>query len=65
MNMPKYDAECEKCGHKFEYSVPILNAGDPPPPCEKCGDNKTKKVFVINSGGFILKGDGWFKKGGY
>lgn len=63
--MAKYDAKCEKCEKVFEYSAPISEAGDPPPPCPSCGHSKTVKQFVINSGGFILKGDGWFKKGGY
>ena len=63
--MPKYDAKCEKCETIFEYTAPISTAGDPPPPCEKCGHPKTTKVFVINGGGFVLKGEGWFKKGGY
>lgn len=63
--MPKYDAKCEKCEVVFEYTAPISTAGDPPPPCEKCGSPETKKVFVINGGGFVLKGEGWFKKGGY
>lgn len=63
--MPKYDAKCEKCETVFEYTAPISTAGDPPPPCEKCGHPKTTKVFSINGGGFVLKGEGWFKKGGY
>lgn len=65
MKMAKYDANCEKCDETFEYEAPIREAGDPPPPCPKCGAFETKKVFAINSGGFVLKGDGWFKKGGY
>lgn len=63
--MPKYDAKCEKCEAVFEYDAPILEAGDPPPPCPACGHDKTTKQFTLNTGGFILKGDGWFKKGGY
>lgn len=63
--MPKYDAKCDKCGIIFEYEAPILEAGDPPPPCPTCSNFETKKVFSLNSGGFILKGKGWFKKGGY
>lgn len=63
--MPKYDAKCGKCEEVFEYEAPILEAGDPPPPCPKCGHDKTVKQFALNSGGFVLKGSGWFKKGGY
>lgn len=63
--MAKYDAKCDKCEYVFEYDAPISEAGDPPPPCPECGHDKTTKQFVLNSGGFILKGDGWFKKGGY
>jgi putative FmdB family regulatory protein len=61
----KYDAKCNKCEHVFEYDAPISEAGDPPPPCPKCGHMETTKQFALNSGGFILKGNGWFKKGGY
>lgn len=63
--MAKYDAKCDKCEHVFEYTAPISEAGDPPPPCPQCGHSKTTKQFVINGGGFVLKGSGWFKKGGY
>lgn len=63
--MPKYDAKCDKCGIIFEYEAPIRDAGDPPPPCAECGNDKTVKVFRVNGGGFVLKGTGWYKKGGY
>lgn len=63
--MAKYDAKCNKCEYIFEYDAPISEAGDPPPPCPECGCVETTKQFALNSGGFILKGYGWFKKGGY
>jgi len=63
--MAKYDAKCEKCEIVFEYEAPMCNSGDPPPPCPECHHDKTTKQFALNGGGFILNGQGWFKKGGY
>lgn len=63
--MAKYDAKCEKCEEVFEYEAPMCESGNQPPPCPKCGGKETVKQFALNSGGFILNGSGWFKKGGY
>jgi len=61
----KYDAKCNDCETVFEYERSIKDAQTPTPPCPKCKSHLTERVFTLNSGGFILKGQGWFKKGGY
>jgi|TARA_B110000495_G_C23028245_1_gene611562 putative FmdB family regulatory protein len=37
---------------------------DPLSTCPECKEEELKKVIVA-SGGFQLKGKGWFKSGGY
>jgi len=61
----KYDAKCNNCSTIFEYERSIKEATDPAPPCPQCKSQATEKVFSLNAGGFVLKGGGWFKKGGY
>lgn len=61
----KYDAKCNKCAHVFEYERSIKESVTPTPPCPKCASTETEKVITLNGGGFVLKGQGWYKKGGY
>jgi putative FmdB family regulatory protein len=61
--MPTYNARCIKCKTTIQYQSNIVKCEDTPP-CPKCG-GETKRVFTKPEGGFILKGQGWFKKGGY
>ncbi|MFI5290524.1 MAG: FmdB family zinc ribbon protein [Polyangia bacterium] len=54
--MPIYEYQCEKCGRRAEY---LQKMSDPPKTeCESCGGKLEK---LISSGGFILKGGGWYK----
>jgi predicted nucleic acid-binding Zn ribbon protein len=34
------------------------------PRCPECG-TRMDKVWITPEGGFVLKGGGWFNKGGY
>lgn len=61
----KYDAKCKDCELTFEYERSIKDTKEPAPPCPQCKSQATEKVFSLNAGGFVLKGQGWFKKGGY
>jgi len=61
----KYDAKCIACNTTFEYERSIKEPITPTPPCPKCKSENTEKVFTLNAGGFVLKGQGWYKKGGY
>ncbi len=56
---------CEKCGIEFSAQFPMADVGKVElyPRCECCG-GVTEKVFEVN-GAFKLRGDGWFKTGGY
>jgi|TARA_R110000851_G_scaffold62317_2_gene143021 putative FmdB family regulatory protein len=61
--MPTYNYECKNCESKLEVIQKIT--ADPLTTCPECKEDELKKVFVAGSGGFQLKGKGWFKSGGY
>lgn len=69
--MPTYDATCEQCGATSEYFCKISERESALPDCPTCKTDsgeplKMVPAFTANSqGAFILKGHGWFKKGGY
>ena len=54
-----YGYECPEHGY-FERYLPMSDSGVPQT-CEKCGA-AARKVVVENTGGFVLKGDGWASK---
>lgn len=59
--MPLYNFKCsnEKCDNIVEK---IQKYDDDPPNCDKC-ESETIRIIVNTS--FVLKGKGWFNKGGY
>lgn len=58
----KYDYKCKNCGHIWEEDQKI---SDPKTEiCPECGEKSAERM-ITNSGGFILKGSGWFNSGGY
>jgi len=61
--MPTYNYKCTKCDHKFEIIQRMSD--DPLITCPECEEDELKKVIVAGTGGFSLKGKGWFKSGGY
>lgn len=58
-----YTYKCEACEHQFEANQRMSD--DPLEECPECKEERLKKVLVPGSGGFHLKGKGWFKSGGY
>lgn len=60
--MITYEYECKECGHTWEEEQKI---SDPKvTTCPKC--KKETAVRLVSGGsGFQLKGNGWFKSGGY
>jgi len=60
--MPTYNYVCKKCNYAFEQVQRIVD--DPLIVCPECGKRELKKQ-ILASGGFQLKGKGWFKSGGY
>jgi|TARA_R110002153_G_scaffold5546_8_gene25811 putative FmdB family regulatory protein len=60
--MPTYSYKCNKCKHGFEVLQKMSE--DPLVNCPECKEDELKKVIQV-SGGFQLKGKGWFKSGGY
>ncbi|MCK5021430.1 MAG: hypothetical protein KAS32_30745 [Candidatus Peribacteraceae bacterium] len=62
--MPTYTATCEECKIKVEYQCAVRKRDDDVPSCPNCKEPMAR-VFTGNAGGFILKGRGWYKKGGF
>jgi putative FmdB family regulatory protein len=60
--MPTYTYRCERCSHQFEKLQKI--SAEPLKSCPECKTERLKKIITA-SGGFALKGKGWFKSGGY
>lgn len=55
-----YKCQNESCGHKFEANQKITD--DPLTVCPEC-QQETHRI-VVPGGGFILKGEKWFKHSG-
>lgn len=62
--MPTYRFLCAKCGKTVEEMCKITIKPNEYPACPECG-NKMDKIWINAEGGFVLKGGGWFKSGGY
>jgi len=60
--MLTYTYRCIECDHQFETKQSIKD--DPLTDCPECGKPTLKKI-ITQTGGFQLKGSGWFKSGGY
>ncbi len=54
--MPVYEYQCTQCKKTFDYLQKITDA--PKKKCEKCGGKLEK---LLSTGGFQLKGSGWYK----
>lgn len=61
--MPTYNYKCNKCHHTFQQMRPIKNR-DELPDCPRC-NHESSRIFISPEGGFILKGHGWYKPGGF
>lgn len=55
--MPIYEYKCDMCGNTFDYLQKMSD--DPKTKCENCNRSTLRKV--ISSGGFKLKGTGWYE----
>ena len=62
---PTYKFMCTKCGLSMTQSMKMSSSQDETkwPLCD-CGE-RMQKTWISPQGGFILKGKGWYKKGGY
>lgn len=56
-----YEYACPKCGAEFETEQRITD--EPVARCPHC-QTETRRRLVSRTA-FVLKGDGWFNKGGY
>lgn len=68
--MPTYCAQCPQCLTKTTYVCKISEKESALPLCSTCKDGMGKPLamaasFIPNEGGFILKGTGWHKPGGF
>ena len=54
---PIYEYRCE-CSHQFEI---LVRAQGTEARCPECDSEQVKKL--VSSGGFILKGGGWYADG--
>lgn len=59
----KYDYQCMDCDHEQEVEHKITQ--DPGVICEECGGACKRLISAQAGTGFVLKGKGWFDKGGY
>lgn len=59
--MPTYEYKCGSCNHEFEIDQNIKD--EPLKKCEKCEQESLRRL--VSGAGFVLRGDGWFKTGGY
>lgn len=61
--MPTYTYVCTGCAHEIEAQRAVSDRMRAEI-CPKC-KSPAERAFRANYGGFILKGGGWFKKGGF
>lgn len=59
--MPIYPYKCSKCGYEFEAFQNIND--DVITKCLRCKKPHSVKRLIPSTGGFILKGSGWYKDG--
>ena len=60
--MPTYEYECEKCGLAVDITRKLSEKAEPVP-CPNCG--KPMAQVITGGNGFVLKGGGWYKGGGF
>lgn len=62
--MPTYTYKCKECDHQFDVVQRMTD--DKLTECPECKKEELTKIITPGaSGGFQLKGKGWFKTGGY
>jgi putative FmdB family regulatory protein len=62
--MPTYTYKCKECDHQFDTVQRMSD--DNLTECPECKKEELSKIITPGlSGGFQLKGQGWFKSGGY
>lgn len=57
-----YEYECKECKHNWEVQAKVTDK--PQKICPKCKQESAKRL-ISSSQAFQLKGQGWFKSGGY
>lgn len=57
-----YEYECLECAHRWEQEQRITE--EPEKTCPRCQVEAAKRL-VSGGVGHVLKGEGWFRTGGY
>lgn len=57
--MPTYTYKCDACEHQFDIKQKMSD--DKLTTCPECDKEALQKI-ITTTGGFALKGKGWFKK---
>ena len=60
--MPTYTYKCKECEHQFDIRQSMSEAKLTD--CPECKKVALEKI-ITGGGGFQLKGNGWYNKGGY
>ncbi len=64
--MPTYSYKCEKCDVVTDIRMSMSETErEMELPCVVCDEDTNQVKVITQSGGFRLKGNGWFNKGGY
>ena len=58
--MPLYEYKCDKCDTIKDKIIAYKDRKESHP-CDVCFNGTMEFVNKIHSGGFILKGNGWYK----
>lgn len=60
--MPRYDTQCQSCGH-FEERIMRISETDNLLPCAECGSEDVR-IVLLQAPPVSYKGGAWFSKSG-
>ena len=63
--MPTYSYKCDNCENITDFRMSMSETeSEMDLPCEVCSEETHQVKVITSTGGFQLKGSGWFGKGG-
>lgn len=64
--MPTYTYKCNQCDKETDVVMKISETErEMQMECSVCEKETNQTKIITSTGGFSLKGNGWFNKGGY